>query len=114
MVTDNICHLLGGFLRCSEYENVIFCWVMHMQPIIDDLLAQLELNGAEVRTISLIARPEALAARIEKDVTAGVRQRDVIGRSLDYLPKYALLNTVKVDVSDIDAAQAARVIAEMA
>lgn len=114
MVQRNIAFMLNSFLRCSEYENVIFCWVMHMQPIIDDILAQLELNGVEVRTISLIARPEALTAHIEKDVAAGVRQRDVIGRSLDYLPKYALLNTVKVDVSDIDAAQAARVIAEMA
>lgn len=31
MVMDNICFLLNGFLSCSAYQNVIFCWVMHEQ-----------------------------------------------------------------------------------
>lgn len=35
MVLDNICHVLSNFLRCSAYENVVFCWVMHEQAIID-------------------------------------------------------------------------------
>lgn len=35
MVMDNICFLLNNFLRCSAYENIIFCWVMHEQSIID-------------------------------------------------------------------------------
>lgn len=35
MVMDNICTLLGNFLRCSAYETVIFCWVMHQQAILD-------------------------------------------------------------------------------
>jgi hypothetical protein len=29
MVNSNIAHLLNGFLACSEFENVIFCWVLH-------------------------------------------------------------------------------------
>lgn len=33
MVLDNICHLLNNFLKCSAYENIIFCWVMHEQQI---------------------------------------------------------------------------------
>ncbi|MEG2207460.1 MAG: AAA family ATPase, partial [Clostridia bacterium] len=35
MVMHNICFLLNQFLHCSAYENVIFCWVMHEQSIID-------------------------------------------------------------------------------
>lgn len=33
MVTNNICYLLNNFLKCSAYENIIFCWVMHEQSI---------------------------------------------------------------------------------
>ena len=29
MVTNNICYVLNNFLKCSAYENIIFCWVMH-------------------------------------------------------------------------------------
>ena len=38
MVTENICFLLNQFLNCTAYENVIFCWVMHEQSIIDNIL----------------------------------------------------------------------------
>ena len=31
MVESNIAHLLNNFLDCSEFENVIFCWVLHQQ-----------------------------------------------------------------------------------
>lgn len=33
MVIDNICYLLNSFLKCSAYENIIFCWVMHTRKI---------------------------------------------------------------------------------
>ena len=45
MVNDNICYLLNNFLRCSAYENVIFCWVMHQQAIIDGVLSRLDTAG---------------------------------------------------------------------
>lgn len=114
MVQRNIACLLNNFLACSAYENVIFCWVMHMQPIIDDILASLNLDGVKVHVISLTAEEDALVRRLECDVAAGIRRSDVIARSLDYLPKYAVLNSVKVDVSHISAARAAKIIAEMA
>src|ERR1043166_2685790 len=41
MVRGNIIHLLNSFLACSEFEHVIFCWVMHTQEILDDLLGAL-------------------------------------------------------------------------
>ena len=33
MVVDNICFVLNSFLRCSAFESVVFCWVMHRQEI---------------------------------------------------------------------------------
>ena len=60
MVQENIAFLLGQFLRCSAYETVIFCWVMHQREIIQELLASLPLEGVEVRAVSLLA-----TARIE-------------------------------------------------
>lgn len=33
MVLQNITFLLNQFIRCSAYENIIFCWVMHEQSI---------------------------------------------------------------------------------
>ena len=112
MVQQNIAFLLNSFLRCSEYENVIFCWVMHMQEIIDEILANLDLNGVNVHAFSLVADEEALTRRIMGDVQAGVRSEDVIARSLAYLPKYAALSTQKIDTSEISAAEAAQKIAE--
>ena len=57
MVLDNICHLLGNFLRCSTYENVILCWVMHERAIIDDILGKLPIEecDAKVCAVSLVA-----------------------------------------------------------
>lgn len=40
MVTDNICYLLNPFIHCSAYKNIVFCWVMHEQSIIDTILAR--------------------------------------------------------------------------
>ena len=28
MVLDNICFVLDRFLHCTEFENVVFCWVL--------------------------------------------------------------------------------------
>ncbi len=113
MVISNICFLINGFLRCSAFENVIFCWVMHRQQIIDSILSALELDGVEVINVSLICGEESLRHRLEKDVANGLREPDVIGRSVERLPLYEALDTVKLDVSNISAAEAAKLIIGM-
>jgi len=42
MVIDNISYLINNFISCSVFENIIFCWVMHEQSIIDDILSRLK------------------------------------------------------------------------
>ena len=105
MVEDNICFLLNRFLRCSAYENIIFCWVMHEQSILDRLLSRLETVNCTVETISLVCTPEVLAQRLEEDIAAGIRNADIVERSLERLPMYSALNTRKIDVSSLTPAE---------
>ena len=97
MVTDNICHLLNNFLHCTAYENVIFCWVMHEQSIIDSIMQNLDVANCDVKIISLMADAKCLQERLTKDVEKDVRCADVIGRSIERLSLYQKLNTIKVD-----------------
>ena len=112
MVTENICFLLNNFLRCSAYDHVIFCWVLHQQEILDGLLSRVDTRSCAVRAVSLTASPEALAARIEADIRAGRREPDALERSLSYLPRYAALSTEKLDVSRLTPEETAERILE--
>ncbi len=96
MVLQNICFLLGRFLRCSAYENVIFCWVMHEQGIIGRILASIDLSDCAVRSVSLVCSGETLRARLSEDIGKGVRTEDVILRSVARIPLYDRLDTVKI------------------
>ena len=107
MVMENIIFLLNNFLRCPAYENIFFCWVMHEQKIIDDILAGLDTSGCRVRSISLVLSEKALRERLQRDVAAGIRTGDIISRSLERLPMYDRLDTEKIDVSDLSPEQTA-------
>ena len=52
MVVENICFLLNQFIHCSSIENIIFCWVMHEQEIVDVLCRRLELENVEVSLLA--------------------------------------------------------------
>lgn len=101
MVLDNICHLLNNFLRCSAYENVIFCWVMHEKSIWDEILRRLDTRGCMVRCISLTAEEAALRFRLERDIRAGIRQPDITERSIARLALYPDLGTTVIDTTDL-------------
>ncbi len=113
MVLDNITHVLANFLRCTEYENIVFCWVMHQQRIIDDIRARLPLRDVRVVSISLISTPEALTDRIRRDIAAGCRDEASVERALSYLPLYSAVTSVKLDVSDLSVAEAAEEIRQI-
>ena len=51
MVMNNIYYLLNSFLKCSAYENIIFCLVMHEQNIIDSILENLNIQNYEVKCV---------------------------------------------------------------
>ncbi len=96
MVLENICFLLNQFLDCICYENILFCWVMHEQGIIDDILHRIKKDNCEIKTISLICEAQTLRERLEKDILSGSREGDIIGRSIARLPLYDCLDTIKI------------------
>ena len=107
VVLDNIIHTLTNFLRCSEFENVVFCWVMHQQQIVDGILSRLPLESVRVVNVSLICTPEVLMERIRRDIAAGLRDESTILRALSYLPLYDAVQSVKLDTTALSAAETA-------
>lgn len=97
MVLHNICFLLNQFIHCSAYQNIIFCWVLHQQSIIDTLMASIDKSDCSVKIVSLVCDEEELKARLMKDVTKGLRSADVIERSTEKIQGYEKLNTLKID-----------------
>ena len=81
MVMNNIVYQLNQFISCSEIENIIFCWVMHEQSIIDEILSRVDINHCQT------------------DIDAGIRRQDIIERSLERMKLYKQLNTIKIDIS---------------
>lgn len=97
MVMDNICCLLNNFLHCSAYKNIIFCWVMHQQAIIDSIIQNLDMTNCDVKVISLMTDAKCLQERLMMDIEKGIRSADVIGRSIERIPLYQELNSIKID-----------------
>ena len=113
MVMDNICYLLNNFLHCSAYENVIFCWVMHQQSIIDSIMEKLDTQNCVVKCISLIADEINLRKRLSADVERGIRSEDVIERSVARIPMYQALSTIKLDTNGKTVAMIANEIKQL-
>ncbi len=100
MVMRNISYLLNQFLQCSAYENIVFCWVMHEQSIIDDLLSKLNSKNCQTRVISLMCSKETITERIKEDIKSGIRTNDVLERSMERISLYQTLDTIKVNTDD--------------
>lgn len=100
MVLDNICFLLNNFLHCSVYDNVIFCWVMHEQSIINSILEKLDISKCRVIKVSLIADEINLRKRLTFDIANGIRTADVVDRSIARISMYQALDTIKINTSD--------------
>lgn len=100
MVMENICFLLNQFLHCSAYQNVVFCWVMHEQGIIDQILNSIDRSACEVRVISLICREDSLRKRLTEDVQKGIRSPEIIEKSVARIDLYSKMKTEKIRTDD--------------
>ena len=98
MVLDNITHCLNNFIHTPGIENIIFCWVMHKQDIIDKIIQKLDTEGVDIHLISLICEKEELIKRMLIDR----RDNQTIKKSLQYLELYKDLDTQKIDVTTLD------------
>lgn len=113
MVMENISFLLNNFIHCSAYDNIIFCWVMHEQEIINQLLERLDTKECTIKIISLLCREKQLVDRLKKDVCLGLRTAEVIKRSVERIPLYGKLQTEKIDTSEITVEQTADIILKL-
>ena len=107
MAMENAVFLLNQFLRCSAYENVVFCWVMHEQRILDELVSRITPPGVQTHTFTLTLSPETLAKRLNADIGEGLRAPGALERSLARLPLYKNLNTVKINTDFLTPLEAA-------
>ncbi len=80
---------------------------MQKQTILDDILSRLVTEDCSVIRVSLVCTEKELRKRLEQDVKDGLRQPDVIERSIAYLPLYSEINTVKIDTSGKTIVEAA-------
>ncbi|MEG0766408.1 MAG: nucleotide kinase, partial [Clostridia bacterium] len=64
MVLENITHVLRGFLRNTGIDYVIFCWVMHQEAILHQILRGLQGEAFEAQAYSLLCDVPTLTARI--------------------------------------------------
>lgn len=99
MVLDNITYLLNSFIKCSAYSNVVFCWVMHRREITDAILSSLKGRFA-VKIVYLTASEQTLRERLSKDIQSGQRSEDVIERSVQRIPLYDVLPSVKINTDN--------------
>lgn len=95
------------------FNNVVCCWVLHQQEIWDTILTRIDTRGWKVVCVSLTASPEVLTDRLKKDIAQGSRQPDVIQRSLDRLPLYQNLRTVRIDTTGLTPEETAAEIAAL-
>ena len=100
MVIRNICYLLNSFLRCTAYDNIVFCWVMHEQYIIDSIINELDTSACRGIKISLMTDEANLRNLLSSDIARGIRTADVIDRSIGRIGMYRPLETVKIDTSN--------------
>jgi len=113
MVENNITYLLRSFLTNSSFQFVIFNWVIQSEEIYDMLLNKLNDLEFEVIKITLICNEESLRNRISVDIKNNVRDKKCLVRSLERIPLYKNMNTVKIDTSNISISETVNKIIEI-
>ena len=81
-------------------ENVIFCWVMHEQSIVDEIVSKLDTEECRVIKISLIVDEANLRKRLLSDIANKIRTEEIMDKSIARIQMYQVLDTVKIDTSN--------------
>lgn len=110
MVENNIAYMLRSFLCNSSIDYVVFNWVIHKEFIFDIVLDGLKDLEFSLYKISLVCSEQALRERILRDPA---RDEAQVAESLERLQEYYKMDTIKVDTTDISAAEAAIRIADI-
>ena len=109
LVLSNIAHMLESYGRCTACRTVVFCWVMQTPDIVQQVLRRLPAGMFVPKLVTLTASREALTARVEKDIGAGLRGADAVARALCYREAYAWAPCV-VDTTRLSPGEAAQAV----
>ena len=103
MVMNNIKYLLKNYLNNSNFEYIIFCWVIPEEEILNEILSDLP-NNYELHKFTLTCDSDSLKYRLLNDTNRQISQ-ETIDNSLSYIPKYNLMDTTKIDSTDKSISQ---------
>ena len=93
MVTDNICHILNNFIHCSQYENIIFSWVMDYETIYESIVSRLDTTNCNIHRYTITCDEETLKKRVTNDTAQDGRNFE---NSLRRIPRFNVMNTTKI------------------
>ena len=107
MVLKNIIFLLRSFLNNSNFQYIIFCWVIHKEEIFKNILNEIRDLDFELYKFTLLCNETELARRIAGDIKTGKRETGQINESISRLELYKNMDTYKIDVSSKTTKEAA-------
>ena len=94
MAVDNILHMIGNYMKCSECRMAVISWLMDDAWVLRSLLDGIASLGAEARSVTLLCDRETLSERWEKDRECPWRTEEWLKASLSSLPYFAALGNV--------------------
>jgi len=97
MVMENITYMLNNFIKNPDIENIIFCWVIHLEEIFEEILKNLNTQNLEIIKITLTCSKSEL----NKRMTVDKRDFSVIEKSIKRLNNYENMSTNKIDTTDM-------------
>lgn len=101
MVLNNIAYLLNNFLNCSQYRYIIFCWVMHEESIMEEIIKRIDNYQYQLLKFSIICSEEKLKERITRDIENGKREIKVLERSIERIELYKNMDTIKINTDTL-------------
>lgn len=108
MVESNINHFLNNAIKNSNFDHIIFSWVIPADSIMNRIISRLETSDLNIHTFTLICDGKMLKKRMKKDQ----REKDQILDSIQSQGKFIQMDTIKIDTSDLDVNDVARIIGE--
>ncbi len=106
MAVDNILHMTGNYLKCSECSLVVLVWLMDDRQVLDRILAGIAALGAEVQYVTLACSRESLIRRWKNDRACEWRTDRWLEVSLASLSHFAEMEN-QLDTGTLPADQVA-------
>jgi hypothetical protein len=113
MAMTNMGYLLNSFLDCSEYDNIIFGWVLHKEEMTGNVLSMLRDTGYNLHRFTLTCSESTLVSRLQKDIDNNVRKNVSWEHALQTRPNFENMDKIgyiKIATDNITQEQAADII----